>query len=92
MSNREDKKGIVDFLRQHMEKKTVAFHMPGHKGAAFYEEFGYGGFLAALADADITEIPGADNLFQAEDVILATMKKAGKSTANQLYLTYTKAN
>ena len=75
MSNREDKKGIVDFLRQHMEKKTVAFHMPGHKGAAFYEEFGYGGFLAALADADITEIPGADNLFQAEDVILATMKK-----------------
>ncbi len=68
-------KSVLDFLKEHKEKKPTAFHMPGHKGAEFFRRFGYGAFLDMLADADITEIAGADNLFQAEDVILAVMKK-----------------
>lgn len=68
-------KSILDFLKEHASEKPTAFHMPGHKGAAFFREFGYGDFLDMMADADITEIAGADNLFQAEDVILETMKK-----------------
>ena len=53
----------------------VSFHMPGHKGKAFYVENGYGEFLDAIMDCDITEIPGADNLFQAEEIIKITMDK-----------------
>ncbi len=53
----------------------VSFHMPGHKGKAFYVENGYGEFLDAIMDCDITEIPGADNLFQAEEIIKVTMEK-----------------
>ncbi len=68
-------KSIVDFLKGSAAKKPVAFHMPGHKGASFFREFGYSSFLDIMADADITEIAGADNLFQAEDIILTTMRK-----------------
>ncbi|MBR5516425.1 MAG: aminotransferase class V-fold PLP-dependent enzyme [Firmicutes bacterium] len=53
----------------------VSFHMPGHKGKAFYVDNGYGEFLDAIMDCDITEIPGADNLFQAEEIIKVTMEK-----------------
>ena len=49
--------------------------MPGHKGKSFYVENGYGEFLDEIMNCDITEIPGADNLFQAEEVIRVTMDK-----------------
>ncbi len=49
--------------------------MPGHKGSAIYRENGYGDFLNAIMDCDITEIPGADNLFQTEGVIAQTMER-----------------
>lgn len=67
------KKGITRFLLSHAEKDPVSFHMPGHKGAAIYRENGYGDFLDHFVDCDITEIPGADNLYQAEDIIAETM-------------------
>lgn len=69
------KKGVTQFLLSHAEKKPVSFHMPGHKGAAIYREHGYGQFLDQFVDCDITEIPGADNLYQAEDIIADTMAK-----------------
>ena len=56
-----DKK-LLEFLEAHAAQAPVSFHMPGHKGAAFFKRFGYGDFLARLPDMDITEIPGADNL------------------------------
>jgi arginine/lysine/ornithine decarboxylase/thymidylate kinase len=42
------------------------FHMPGHKGR---------GEAVALYDDDITEIPGADNLHDAQGVIAQAQKK-----------------
>ena len=59
----------------HGATRPVSFHMPGHKGKAFYVENGYGEFLDEIMNCDITEIPGADNLFQAEEVIRETMDK-----------------
>lgn len=51
--------------------------MPGHKGRRFYEK--YAPEAAALFDRspdyDITEIPGADNLFQPETVIRRVMDR-----------------
>ena len=60
---------IMDFLLRHADRHTVSFHMPGHKGSDLYRRFGYGEFLDKIMDCDITEIPGADNLFQAEGII-----------------------
>lgn len=60
---------IHDFITAHLEKDAVSFHMPGHKGSHLYRRFGYHEFLNRIMDYDITEIPGADNLFQTEGVI-----------------------
>lgn len=58
------------FLLEHSRSGAVSFHMPGHKGSGIYRETGHGDFLDSFMDMDITEIPGADNLFH-EDGILA---------------------
>ena len=55
----------LDFLMDHADSGSVSFHMPGHKGAAFYRMHGYGDFAHRLIDCDVTEISGADNLFHA---------------------------
>ena len=60
---------IYDFMNDYLEKDTVSFHMPGHKGSQLYRRFGYDRFLDHFMDLDITEISGADNLFQAEGII-----------------------
>jgi len=60
---------IQDFLLQHASKKTTSFHMPGHKGSAFYKRFGHTPFLENMMDCDLTELPGADNLFQVGGII-----------------------
>ena len=63
---------------EHASHAPVSFHMPGHKGSQLYKRFGYGDFLENIMDCDITEIPGADNLFQTEGIILGTMAKYRK--------------
>lgn len=68
-------KAITSFLMDHAGRNPVSFHMPGHKGSRIYRENGYGDFLDMIMDCDITEIPGADNLFQTEGIIAETMKK-----------------
>ena len=70
--------GIKQFLIKHADGNPVSFHMPGHKDGAIYLKYGYKDFLDHLVDYDITEIPGADNLFKAEGIILDTMKKYKK--------------
>ena len=71
-------KAITKFLTEHADRNPVSFHMPGHKGSRIYRENGYGDFLDKIMDCDITEIPGADNLFQTEGIIVETMKKYEK--------------
>ncbi|MBR6473416.1 MAG: aminotransferase class V-fold PLP-dependent enzyme [Firmicutes bacterium] len=71
-------RSLLDFLTEYAKRQPVSFHMPGHKGSKLYKDLGYGEVLALLMDCDITEIPGADNLFQTEDVILSVMEKYRK--------------
>ena len=68
-------KDLRNFLERHRASDPVSFHMPGHKGMALFEENGLGGFIKDLAGYDITEIAGADNLFQPETVIARVMEK-----------------
>lgn len=71
-------KGILSFLEEHRDSKPISFHMPGHKGKDFYESLGMGSFDRDCSDMDITEISGADNLFQPEGIIRETMDKYKK--------------
>ena len=64
---------MKDFLLNHADRDPVSYHMPGHKGMAFFRRYSYGDFLDRFVDCDITEIPGADNLFQAEGIIRDVM-------------------
>ena len=57
---------IVDFVRRYQESGMVRFHMPGHKGAGF---LGCEGF-------DITEVSGADELYEAEGIIAESEENA----------------
>ena len=60
---------MIDFLLDHAAKDPVSFHMPGHKGSDIFRHYGYADFLNRFVDCDVTEIPGADNLFQTEGII-----------------------
>ena len=50
---------IVDFVRRYAQSGTARLHMPGHKGQS----------LLGCEPWDITEIRGADELYEAEGII-----------------------
>lgn len=55
---------ICDFIEAYRKRNTIRCHMPGHKGIGDHP----------LAEHDITEIPGADVLYQASGVIAESEK------------------
>ena len=57
---------IADFLRAYAASHTARFHMPGHKGR---------GPLGCEA-LDITEIQGADSLYEADGIIAQSERNA----------------
>jgi len=58
---------IFDFVSEYEKKDCLRFHMPGHKGQSY---LGCEAF-------DITEITGADSLYQADGIIEESEKNAG---------------
>ncbi len=97
---------MIEFLQDHANSEKASFHMPGHKGAAFFTRLGYGhadmrqdqdasedgrcqdqggpgssllklqsGGIFGIADHDITEIPGADDLRRPDGIIKAIADK-----------------
>lgn len=59
---------ICDFVRNYTEKEGLRLHMPGHKGCCQTGPEKY----------DITEIEGADALYEAKGIIAESEKNAGK--------------
>lgn len=57
---------IADFLQEYLQKKPLRLHMPGHKGVGETEE------------KDITEITGADSLYEANGIIAQSEKNASE--------------
>lgn len=57
---------IADFVKNYAYDEYVRFHMPGHKGNAFLGCEAY----------DITEVKGADALYEAEGIIDESEKNA----------------
>lgn len=68
---------ICDFARDYAAKGAARLHMPGHKGTTF---------LGCEA-LDITEIPGADVLYDANGIIAASEANAARlfGSAKTLY-------
>ena len=57
---------ICDFVRRYAQGNTLRLHMPGHKGQT----------LLGMEHLDITEIQGADSLYEAEGVIRESEENA----------------
>ncbi len=70
---------IADFVKEYANRCGSRFHMPGHKGQAFL----------GCEPYDITEVAGADALYEAEGIIAESEKNATKlfDTARTLFST-----
>ena len=70
---------IADFVRRYAASGTARLHMPGHKGRAF---------LGCEA-LDITEIAGADSLYEADGIIRESEENTSRlfGSARTLYST-----
>ena len=70
---------VVDFVRQYAQSGTARLHMPGHKGQS----------LLGCEPWDITEIRGADELYEAEGIIAQSEANATRlfGTAHTYYST-----
>ena len=58
---------IRDFIREYSQSDCIRAHMPGHKGKG----------LLGFESQDITEICGADSLYEANGIIAESEKNAG---------------
>lgn len=61
---------ICDFVRKYASENALRLHMPGHKGVS----------LLGCEQLDITEIQGADSLYEAEGII-----KESEANASSLF-------
>lgn len=68
---------INEFVKAYANSGIARFHMPGHKGKAFH----------GLEALDITEIKGADYLFEADGIIRQSEDNMAKAygTASTIY-------
>lgn len=57
---------VCDFVRRYAESNVIKLHMPGHKGKAFL----------GIESLDITEIDGADSLYEGNGIIAESEKNA----------------
>ena len=57
---------ICDFVRAYGEKHALRLHIPGHKGKDFL----------GMEQLDITEISGADSLYEADGIIAKSEENA----------------
>ena len=60
---------VNKFVREYAKSGIARFHMPGHKGQKFH----------GLEPWDITEIKGADYLFEAEGIIAQSEAKMAEA-------------
>lgn len=60
---------MTQFLTANGAYEKASFHMPGHKGRMLWSSRDFPEKTADLMRWDITEVPGADNLFQAEGIV-----------------------
>ncbi len=58
---------ILDFAKKYRDMETLRLHVPGHKGQG----------VLGVESLDITEIDGADSLYEADGIIAESERNAG---------------
>ena len=66
---------ICDFVKKYGDSQKLRLHMPGHKGASFL----------GMEKLDITEIQGADSLYEADGIIALSEANASKLFGSKTY-------
>ncbi|SHK17324.1 aminotransferase class I/II-fold pyridoxal phosphate-dependent enzyme [Paramaledivibacter caminithermalis] len=66
---------IVNELKKLSKRNMVSFHVPGHKSGKIFERYNLSNFHN-IGKFDITEIPGADNLYAPEGMIKEAQERA----------------
>ncbi len=66
---------ICDFVAEYIKKNSMRLHMPGHKGALYL----------GCEKLDITEIAGADSLYEAEGIICESEHNASGLFASRTF-------
>lgn len=76
---RRMKTPIAEFVEKYEQSNMLRFHMPGHKGKTFL----------GCEGLDITEVKGADSLYEADGIIAQSEENAAKlfGTFRTLYST-----
>ncbi len=66
---------VCDFIKNYIQKDSLRLHMPGHKGNGFlgFEQY------------DITEIMGADSLYEPEGIIKKSEQNASRIFGAQTF-------
>ena len=59
---------ICDFVKRYAKSKSLRLHMPGHKGLP----------LLGMEELDVTEIEGADSLYEAQGIIRESEENASR--------------
>ncbi len=74
---------IYSFVKEYAGSNIIRAHMPGHKGDTSYDD------ISKLNPFDITEIHGADSLFDASSIIAESEENATRlfNTAKTIYST-----
>ena len=75
---------ICDFVNEYVKSNSLRLHMPGHKGVSFCDDSKNENGAESF---DITEIEGADVLYQPRGIILESEKNASRlfGTARTVY-------
>ena len=66
---------ICDFVRDYAKSENIKLHMPGHKGRSFL----------GVESMDITEIDGADSLYEADGIIAQSEANASEIFGSKTY-------
>ena len=67
---------ICDFVRRYTQYEPVRFHMPGHKGVP----------MLGFEPYDITEIDGADSLYEASGIIRESERQGYVSRLRSIHI------
>ncbi|MCP3029719.1 aminotransferase class I/II-fold pyridoxal phosphate-dependent enzyme [Halobacillus sp. A5] len=68
---------LYERLIQHIERRPLSFHVPGHKFGEVFSEKGYDIFQGILS-IDATEVPGLDDLHAAAEIIKESQDLAAR--------------
>ncbi|AEF93776.1 Arginine decarboxylase [Desulfotomaculum nigrificans CO-1-SRB] len=70
---------IIEALKKYINDRTIRFHMPGHKGGQITNNAVIDFLGSRVFEADVTNVPGMDDLHQTHGVIKEAQELAART-------------